>query len=73
MDENENIINPFLSLPDSMYVTMKIIKETYGNPNSTFINLYYVIFTHKIMDSSLGKSNNTHGGKTVSKSLSYSD
>jgi len=24
---------------------MKIIKETYGNTNSTFITLYYVIFT----------------------------
>lgn len=64
MDENdENVINPFLTLPDSIYVTMKIIKETYGSPNSTFINLFYVIFTHRIVDSSLGKSNNTGAGK----------
>jgi hypothetical protein len=46
VDENdEHIANPFLLLPDSITVTLKIIKETYGNANSTFVSLYYVVFT----------------------------
>ena len=47
LDENEEqVVNPFLALPDSMMVSMKIIKETYGSTNSTLVTLYYVIFTN---------------------------
>ena len=52
LDENEEqVVNPFLALPDSMMVSMKIIKETYGSTNSTLVTLYYVIFTNKVFDS----------------------
>lgn len=52
LDENEEqVVNPFLALPDSMMVSMKIIKETYGSTNSTLVTLYYVIFTKKVFDS----------------------
>lgn len=51
LDENEEqVVNPFLALPDSMMVSMKIIKETYGSTNSTLVTLYYVIFTNKVFD-----------------------
>ena len=44
LDENEEqVVNPFLALPDSMMVSMKISKETYGSTNSTLVTLYYVI------------------------------
>ena len=52
LDENEEqVVNPFLALPDSMMVSMKIIKETYGSTNSTLVTLYYVIFTNKVFHS----------------------
>ena len=50
-DNEEQVVNPFLALPDSMMVSMKIIKETYGSTNSTLVTLYYVIFTNKVFDS----------------------
>ena len=57
LDENEEqVVNPFLALPDSMMVSMKIIKETYGSTNSTLVTLYYVIFTNKVFDTIQGLS-----------------
>ena len=59
---------------------MKIIKETYGNANSTFITLYYAIFTevqaistHSVMMTSnaamTGDTNNNAMGFTKDSSL----
>ena len=59
---------------------MKIIKETYGNANSTFITLYYAIFTevqaistHSVMMTSnavmTGDTNNNAMGYTKDSSL----
>jgi hypothetical protein len=54
---------------------MKIIKETYGNANSTFITLYYAIFTevqaistHSVMMT----SNAAMTGDTNNNAMRYS-
>jgi len=41
----ETEVDPFGCLKENFRCQMKIIKETYGNVNSTFVTLYYAIFT----------------------------
>jgi hypothetical protein len=62
-------------LKENFRCQMKIIKETYGNVNSTFITLYYVIFTEvQAVSTHTGMINSNNvmtGGESNNNALPY--
>jgi hypothetical protein len=71
----ETEVDPFGLLKENFRCQMKIIKETYGNVNSTFITLYYAIFTEvQAVSTHTGMmtSNNVMtGGESNNNALPY--
>lgn len=68
----ETEVDPFGCLKENFRCQMKIIKETYGNTNSTFVTLYYAIFTEvQALSSHTGMmtSNVMTGGESNNNAL----